>query len=152
MLAHFFRVRLQLFLVDHVEHRQADRARHGAAAERAEELHPVVERRGNLWRRHHRTNRIAVADRLPEDDDVGYDALRLKTVAVRANAAVGGLHLIGDADAARLAHVAVDGGEIPRWKDDLSPDAGAALRDEPAEASAGRVDPIDQSRNGVNVG
>ena len=38
------RVRLQPFVAHDVEHREADRARHRVAAERAEELHPVVER------------------------------------------------------------------------------------------------------------
>ena len=82
MLAHFFRVRLQLFLVDHVEHRQADRARHGAAAERAEELHPVVERRGNLLCRHHGADWMPIADRLAQYHDVGHHVLLLEAVEV----------------------------------------------------------------------
>ena len=45
MRADALSVRLELLVLDDVQHRQADRARHGVAAERAEELHPVVERR-----------------------------------------------------------------------------------------------------------
>ena len=39
-------------------------------------------------RRHHRAERIAVADRFAQHDDVGDDALRLERVEVRAHAAV----------------------------------------------------------------
>ena len=60
----------KLLVLDDVQHRQSDRARDGVAAERAEELHPVGERRGDLRRRHHRPDRMAVADRFAEHDDV----------------------------------------------------------------------------------
>ena len=102
------RVGLQPFLRHHVEHREPDRARDRVAAERAEEFHPVVERRGNRRRGDHRANRMPVADRLAEDDDVGDDALGFEGVEVCAKATVRGLHLVGDADAAGGPHDRVD--------------------------------------------
>ena len=74
--------------------------------------------------------RIAVADRLPEDDDVGNDALRLEGVEVRPHPAVRRLHFVRDADAAGGADDRVDVGEVAVRQDDLSADARGALGDE----------------------
>ena len=84
-----------------------DRARHRVAAERAEELHAVVERVGDGARRRDRADRMAVAERLAHHDDVGHDALILERPEARAHAAEPGLHFVGDAHAAAGAHVLV---------------------------------------------
>ena len=71
-------VRLQALVGDHVEHRQPDRARDGVAAEGVEVLHPGLERARDRRRGDHRAERVAVADRLAERDDVGHDVLELE--------------------------------------------------------------------------
>src|SRR4030095_1926815 len=58
MTADFVRVRLQALVEDDAQHLETDRARHRVAAERAEEFHPVVERRGNLGRGDDGANRM----------------------------------------------------------------------------------------------
>ena len=62
---------------------------------------PVANERRDLGRRHDGAQRVAVADRLAQRDDVGHDALRLEAPEVRADAAEADLHLVGDADPAR---------------------------------------------------
>ncbi len=124
------RVFLEMLLLHHIEHREPDGARHGAPPERAEELHPVVERRGDLWRRHHGAQRIAVADRFPQDHDVGDDALGFEGVETGAHPAVGRLHLVGDAHAPGRADDRIDMGEVAVRQDDLAADARSAFGDE----------------------
>ena len=88
---------LQPLLLDDVEHGEAGGAGDGVAAERAEELHAVVERVGDLARRHHGAEREAVPDRLAEHHDVRHDALSLEAPEVRAQPAEARLHLVRDA-------------------------------------------------------
>src|SRR5215510_9173721 len=94
---------------------------------------------------------MTVADRLAENDDVRHDLLRFESVEMRADAAVRRLHLVGDADAAGATHVRVNGGEIPGRKNELTADAGAALRDECADAIAGLAHPLDGVANRLRV-
>ena len=82
-----------------------DRARHGVAAERAEELHAVVERIRDRARRRDRANRMTVAQRLAHHDDVGHDVLILERPEARAHATESRLHFVGDAHAAGRANV-----------------------------------------------
>ena len=70
---------------------------------------------------------------------------------MRTDAAVRGLHFVGDADAARGAHVPVDLGEITGWIHDLPGDTGTAFGDEATEAGAARAELIDRLRDGVRV-
>ena len=78
--ADLLRMRLHPFVFEHVEHGQSDGARDGVAAERAEVLHPVVERRGYLRRRHHGADRMPIADRLAQHHDVRHHLLLLEAV------------------------------------------------------------------------
>src|SRR5262249_28042326 len=124
------RVILQALLLHDVEDREANGARDGAAAERAEKLHPVVERFRDLARRHHRAQRVAVPDGLSEHGDVGNDALRFERIEVVAHPSVRRLYFIRDTDTPGGADDRVDRCEIPIRQDDLSADARRALRDE----------------------
>src|SRR6185369_14319884 len=67
---------LEPFVLDDVEHRQADRRGYGVAAERVEVLHAVGERIGDRPGRHDRAERVAVADRLAHRHDVRPGILR----------------------------------------------------------------------------
>ena len=136
MRADVKRVRLQSFVAQDVEHREPDRARHRVPAERAEVLHPVVERVGDRARRRDRADRMAVAERLSHHDDVGHDVLILERPEARAHAPESGLHFVGDAHAAAGAHVLVHLLEIARREDELSADARARLGDERRDAAA----------------
>ncbi len=124
------RVRLQALFLDHVEHRQADGAGDRVAAEGAEELHAVGERVGDLRRGDDGRHRVAVADRLAEDDDVRHHALGLEGPELAADAAEADLHLVGDAEAAGRADVAVGGLEVALGRDDLAAAAEQRLEDE----------------------
>ena len=84
----------------------------------------VVERLGDLLRGNHRAQRMPVADRFAEDNNVRHHALCLEAPEVRANASIAGLHFIGDARSASLAHRSVNGREIAFRKDNLSTNAG----------------------------
>ena len=130
-------VSLEIVALDDVEDGQADRARDRAAAEGAEELHPVVERGGNLTGRDDGAERIAVADRLPEHDDVRNDAVSLEGVEMRAHPAVRALDFVGNAHAARGPHVIVDGSQIPLRQQNLPRHAGTRFRDEGTQPRAG---------------
>src|SRR5579862_2000496 len=61
--SHAQRMLLELLVAQHVEHGQADRARHGVPAEGAEVLHAVVECGGDLRCRHDGADRVAIAER-----------------------------------------------------------------------------------------
>ena len=63
---------------------------------------PLLKTVGDLAGRDHGRQRMAVADRLAHGDDVGHHALRLEGPPMAADAAEADLHLVGDADAARL--------------------------------------------------
>ena len=70
---------------------------------------------------------------------------------MRADAAVRRLHLVGNADAAGVAHVLVDGSEIPGRKDDLTANAWATFGDERARSRAGGVNPVDRLRHCIRI-
>src|SRR5256885_1594207 len=79
-------------------------ARHRIAAERAEKLHSIVKRIGDLLCRDDCRERERVADRLPQDDDVRNDALRFESPEMRSQTPESNLHFVGDADRACCAH------------------------------------------------
>src|SRR5690349_24879306 len=88
------RVFLKLLVANDLQHRDADRARYGVSAERAEKLHSVVERLRDRARCRHGANRVTVAERLPHDHDVRHDALVLERPEARAHPAEARLYLI----------------------------------------------------------
>ena len=133
------RVRLQPVVDRRAKRREARGASRRAAAERAEELHPVVEALRDLSRRDDRAHRVSVRDRLAEHDDVRDDVVGIEGPEVRAEPAEACLHLVGDAHAAGRAHQGVHGREIARRQHDLAADARARLGEVPAEAAAARA-------------
>ena len=120
LVADLERVRLQLFALDHFEHRLALRADDRIAAERVE-VNSLRERRRDLRRGDDRGERTAVADAFRHRDDVGNDALRFEAPVMRARAAEAGLHFIRDANAAGRAHVFVSVLEITVRENDAPP-------------------------------
>jgi hypothetical protein len=90
----------QLFVLDHVEHRERRSARHRIAAEGREPLRRLGESLGELPARDQRRDGVAVAHRLAECHDVGGDTLRRERPQVLAAAPVPDLHLVGDVERA----------------------------------------------------
>ena len=78
----------------------------------------------------HRAHRVAVADRLAHDDDIGDDVLGLEGPEVGARAAESRLHLVGDAHAARRADVSERLFEITLRRNDLAAARLKRLREE----------------------
>ena len=58
------RALLQAFVLQHIQHRHADRAGHRISAEGGEEFHAVGKGACDLGRGHHRRHRMTIADRL----------------------------------------------------------------------------------------
>ena len=141
VIAHRERVGLQLFALDHFQHRLALGADDRIAAEGVE-MNPLRKRRGDLRRGHDRGERAAVADAFRHGDDVGDDALRFEAPEMRAGAPEAGLHFVRDADAARGAHVFVGVLQITVRKHHAAADALDRLGDEPRDLSRRRV--VDQ--------
>ncbi len=109
-IPHRGRMLHQPFFAHDPQHGLADGAGYGIAAEGAEEFHAVVESGRDFGTGDHGTERMAVADRLAQDDDIGQHVLFLKGVKMAADPAISRLHFIGDAYPAGLADVAVDRG------------------------------------------
>ncbi len=99
------RVFLQSLVLDDVQHRQADGARHGIAAEGVEVFHAVVERLGDVWRRDDGAEWMAVPDGFAQRHDVGHDSLRFETPEMCSHAAESDLDLIRNAHATGFTHV-----------------------------------------------
>ena len=78
---------------------------------------------------------MPVADGLAQSDDIGDDALRLEAPEVRANASKTYLHLVCNADAARVTHVAVRLLEIVLGQHNLTTTAEQRFADEGGHAS-----------------
>ena len=144
-------MRLQLFFLDHIQHREPNRARDRVPAERAEVLHPVVERVGDGASRCDRADRMAVAERLSHHDDIGHDVLVFECPEARAHAPESGLHFVGDAHAAAGAHVLVHFLEISRREDELTAHARAGFG-RSAESGAARARRFDRSRDRLHLG
>src|SRR5262245_59254836 len=79
------RVLHETFLMHDTQDFQSDDRGHRAPAKGREELHAVVEARGDFRRRDYGADGISIADRLAEHDDVRHDALLLESPEVRAN-------------------------------------------------------------------
>ena len=118
------------FLLEHVEHRQADLAGDGTAAHGREEAALALQRVGDGGGRDHGRDRVPVAGRLRDRDDVGHHALLLEAPEMGSQAPVADLHLVGDADAARRAHVRVGRLQIAVGQHDAPGIAVEGLADE----------------------
>ena len=132
------RVVLQAVLVDDVEHREAGSHRDRIAAEGVE-VDPLGQRLGDLPARRHRRERPAVADALGHGHDVGDDAEVLEAPVVVAGAAEAGLHLVGDAEPAVLAHDGVRLTQVVRRAVRRAADALDRLGDERGDLARRRV-------------
>src|ERR1700722_3652414 len=128
MLADFQRILRQFLLTQNVKHRNPRRARNRIAAKRAEELHPVRERRRNFLRSHNSREWERVPDRFPKHNDVRHDRLRLKSPEMGPEPPETNLDFIRDANSARSTHTPIGLIEIPRWKNNLPRNARQRLR------------------------
>ena len=138
--ADFERALLEALVADHVEHREADLAGDGVAAEGVEVLHAVRERGRDRRSRHDRAERMPVADGLAQRHDVGDDvlALRLESPEMRPDAAEADLDFVGDAHGAGLAGVPVGRREVARRQLDLPSAGEEALAEEGRDAAVAR--------------
>ena len=114
MPTHLPRVLLQPLLCKHLEHREAGRRGNGIAAEGGEELHAVVEGRGDLPGGDHRGQGKAVPDGFAKDHDVRHHPLALKSPEGRTQAAEARLHFVCDHHPTRRPHRAIHLGEVAR--------------------------------------
>src|SRR5262245_22264400 len=94
---------------------------------------------------------MAVAHRLAHDHDVRHDALFLEGPEMRAESAVTGLHLFGDAASPGGADVAIHPREVTRRRQDLSAHARARLGDERRRGDAFALKPLDDVAHGESV-
>src|SRR5688572_5790883 len=83
---------------------------------------------------------MTVADRFSEDDDVGNDAVTLKSPKMRADAAVSGLHFVGDAHSSRFTDLVIDLTEIASRQNDLPRNARHRFRDKATKSICGLDD------------
>src|SRR5579884_846406 len=141
------RVFLQTLLFQHVQHRQSRPACHWIPTERAEKLHPVRERRRNLARRHNRSQRRTVPNRLSQHHHVRHRFLHFKPPEVRSQPPESRLHFIRYANPSRRAHVAVRLLQISGRKHNLSRHARQRFREKRARPSPFLPHRFDQFRN-----
>src|SRR5256885_11659119 len=123
VITHLFRVLLETFVANHVEHLESNRAGNRIASERAEKFHSVRESLSDFRSRHDCRKRERISNRFAEDNDVRHDSLRLKSPEMRTQSAEPHLHFVGNANSAGRANAAIDFGEIVRRENDLSRDA-----------------------------
>src|SRR5262245_9366733 len=90
---------------------------------------------------------MAVADGLAHHDYVWRDALRFESPEVCADSPVAGLHFVGDADAARFAHVAVNVGQITFGEENLAAHAGTGFGDVTGDADAALAESFNNFQN-----
>ena len=94
-------VGLKLAIRQFLQHRHRRRAGHRIAAEGVEITKGVAKPRHDLRRRHQSGDRVAVAHRFAEGDDVGRDSLALMRPEMATRAAKTRLNFIADQKAAR---------------------------------------------------
>ena len=94
-------VGLKLAIRQFLQHRHRRRAGHRIAAEGVEITKGVAKPRHDLRRRHQSGDRVAVAHRFAEGDDVGRNALTLMRPEMAARTAEARLHFVADQKAAR---------------------------------------------------
>src|SRR5262249_3246457 len=92
---------------------------HRIATKRIEILHAVIERCGDLGRRHYRTERMSITDRFPHRDNVRYNTLSLESPEVCTDTPGSDLDLIRNADSCRITNVAKCLSQIIVGKNDL---------------------------------
>ena len=144
-------VLLQPLLLEDVQDRQADLARDGAAAHGGEESALPLQRVGDRGGRDHRGDRVPVAGRLRDRDDVRHHALLLEAPEMRAQAPVADLHLVGDADAAGSAHVRVGRLQVAVGQHDAAGVAVQRLADERRGRAADGRELIDRVAHRLGV-
>src|SRR5438477_6616820 len=115
----FQSVCLQLFAIDHVEHRCALCADDGIAAE-CVEMYPLGQCGCDLRRRDNRGERGSVANPFGHRYDVRHHVLSFETPVMRAGAPESRLHFIGNTHAAPCADMFVNTLEIVFRKYDSS--------------------------------
>src|ERR1700687_5416340 len=120
---------LQRLVAHHIEHRPSCRARHRVPSERAEKLHPVRKRPGDLFCGDHRRQWERVPNRLPKHHNVRNHGLRLKSPEVRSESAKSDLHFISNANPSSSAYPAIHLREIIWRKHNLSCDARQSFCD-----------------------
>src|SRR6185436_19544083 len=121
---------LRTLLLHYLQNRDPNRTRHVVATKRAEEFHPIIKRLGNRTRRDYSTNRMAIADRFAEHNDVRNYFIHFKTIEMCADPPVSGLNLIRNTNAAGPAYCIVNSFQITMRQDDLPGDAWQRLSDE----------------------
>ena len=126
---------LEAFIVDHIEHRNPTGAGDGVAAERGKELHAIVEGFGDGPRRHHGAHGVPIADGLAKYHDVRSDVVQFKSPEDFTKATEADLDLVGDADAAGIAHMTERGREVAMWKGNLPATGQHRLCEEPGNGS-----------------
>src|SRR5256885_16534299 len=103
----FFRVLLETFVANHVEHRESNRAGNRVASERAEKFHSVCESLGDFRSRHDCGKRERIADWFSKDNDVRRDSLRLESPEMRTQSPEPHLHSAGNANSAGSPHMPI---------------------------------------------
>ena len=73
---------------------------------------------------------MAIADRLSHHDDIGHHVLQFESPKALAHTSESDLDLVGDTEAACLAHIVKGGFEVAVGMNNLAADAGAAFDDE----------------------
>src|ERR1700733_720903 len=143
---------LQLVVEGDLERRERGGAGGRAPAKGAEKFHAVVEAGRDRARCDDGPERVAVGDRLTEDDNVRRDVVRFKSPEVRADPPEPGLHLVGDREAAPLPHETIDLGEKPRWQEDLAADARTGFGQVAAEPMPLAVEALEERADLRGIG
>src|ERR1700752_955818 len=125
---------LQVLLLYHFQNRQTYCTRDIVAAKRAEKLHSVVKRVGNRSRCNHCADRMSIANRFTEHNDIRNHIVLLESIEVGANPSIRGLNLIRNTDSSRTAYQIVNSSQIALRKNDLSGNAWQRLANETTEA------------------
>ena len=151
VIPHLERVQLQLFVTQHLEHRDARGARHRITAERAEKFHAIGERYGDLLRGNHRGQRKRIANRFTEHHNVRDHALRLESPEMRPQAPKAHLHFVGDTHRPGRPHVSISLRQIICGKHNLPADARQRFGDERGDLSPARFGFTNHGRHRFGV-
>jgi len=136
LLTHFFRIFLQAFVLNHIQHRHADGARNRITAKGVEILHAIVKGIGNFRSGHDSSHGMTVANGFAHGDDVGNTALGLKRPEVGSWSAESHLDLVRNADATASADMFKSRLHVVLGQHQLSSAPQNALTDESRHAPA----------------
>src|SRR6267154_5148235 len=104
VITDFFRVLLETFVANHVEHRESNRAGNRIASERAEKFHSVRESLSDFGSRHDCGKRERISNRFAEDNDVRHNCLRLESPEMRTQSPESHLYFVRNANSSRGAN------------------------------------------------